>query len=128
MSLLRSLLQTQRRGEGPLNIITAPLRKSKYDANLWRDKASPKRGNNQYYKGSGTRNEGVISKRAQFRVIKNRLLCLNVPDLTGFEVLYDVSIIISLYLLYLYPYSSLCDISVAITEVSYPQLHMYLCY
>ena len=83
--LLRSLLFQSRGTSNPLKCL-GPMRKSKYDASLWREKASSKRGNKHYNKGSGSRNEGVHTNRGQFKIIKERLLNLIVPDISNFQV------------------------------------------
>lgn len=48
-----------------------------------------KRANRRFYKGNGCRNEGVHGKRGRYIVDQDKLLQLEVPDLTGFKVRFD---------------------------------------
>lgn len=45
-----------------------------------------KRANRRFYKGKGCRNEGKHGKRGRYIMNPDKLLHLEVPDLTGFKV------------------------------------------
>nr|CCA25219.1 unnamed protein product putative [Albugo laibachii Nc14] len=45
-----------------------------------------KRANRRFYKGKGCRNEGKHGKRGRYILNSDKLLTLDVPDLTGFKL------------------------------------------
>lgn len=67
-------------------LITSMTRSSKFGRSHSLRPLTPKRANRRFYKGNGCRNEGVHAKRGRYVVDPEKLLQLQVPDLTGFKV------------------------------------------
>lgn len=67
-------------------LITGFARKSKFGRSHSLRPLTSKRANRRFYKGNGCRNEGTHAKRGRYVVDSDKLLQLEVPDLTGFKV------------------------------------------
>lgn len=67
-------------------LVTGLARASKFGRSHSLRPLTSKRANRRFYKGNGCRNEGVHGKRGRYIVDKEKLLQLEVPDLTGFKV------------------------------------------
>lgn len=67
-------------------LITGMARSSKFGRSHSLRPLTSKRANRRFYKGNGCRNEGVHGKRGRYVVDSDKLLQLEVPDLTGFKV------------------------------------------
>jgi large subunit ribosomal protein L41 len=67
-------------------LITGFARKSKFGRSHSLRPLTSKRANRRFYKGNGCRNEGTHAKRGRYVVDQDKLLQLEVPDLTGFKV------------------------------------------
>lgn len=67
-------------------LVMGLARKSKFGRSHSLRPLTSKRANRRFYKGNGCRNEGVHAKRGRYVVDSDKLLTLEVPDLTGFKV------------------------------------------
>ncbi|RMX65031.1 hypothetical protein DD238_003269 [Peronospora effusa] len=67
-------------------LITGFARKSKFGRSHSLRPLTSKRANRRFYKGNGCRNEGTHAKRGRYVVDQDKLLQLEVPDLTGFKL------------------------------------------
>jgi hypothetical protein len=67
-------------------LVTGLARASKFGRSHSLRPLTSKRANRRFYKGNGCRNEGVHGKRGRYIVDKDKLLSLEVPDLSGFKV------------------------------------------
>ncbi|KAI9917731.1 hypothetical protein PsorP6_012389 [Peronosclerospora sorghi] len=67
-------------------LITGFTRKSKFGRSHSLRPLTSKRANRRFYKGNGCRNEGKHAKRGRYVVDPDKLLQLEVPDLTGFKL------------------------------------------
>ncbi|KAL3658056.1 hypothetical protein V7S43_016900 [Phytophthora oleae] len=67
-------------------LITGFARKSKFGRSHSLRPLTSKRANRRFYKGNGCRNEGTHAKRGRYVVDEDKLLQLEVPDLTGFKL------------------------------------------
>ncbi len=67
-------------------IMTGIARSSKFGRSHALRPLTSKRANRRFYKGKGCRNEGVHGKRGRYVVDGDKLLQLEVPDLTGFKL------------------------------------------
>ncbi|TYZ62161.1 hypothetical protein PybrP1_009632 [[Pythium] brassicae (nom. inval.)] len=67
-------------------LVMGMTRSSKFGRSHSLRPLTPKRANRRFYKGNGCRNEGVHGKRGRYIVDQDKLLQLEVPDLTGFKL------------------------------------------
>ena len=63
-----------------------PSRGSKFRKSFRLDPLTPKRSNRRFYKGNGCRNEGRHTSKGRYIVNSDKLLDIQVPDLTDFEL------------------------------------------
>ncbi len=69
------------------SVISAlPTRGSKFRKSLRLDPLTSKRANRRFYKGKGCRNEGRHGRKGRYIVNSDKLLDIEAPDLSDFEL------------------------------------------